>query len=93
MKASKSPDMVTLFGRMKKFSFRQFSSYMETYAYESFMMGLREGEEEGITWDSEDLYALMLSEGVESRTAARIVERMLTEDGFKHEGDTEAGGE
>lgn len=78
MRAYRHPDMVDLFGRIKKMSFRQFSNYMERYGYEAYCVGLREGEEEGdALWTEDELFELFTSEGISPDTANRLIDRML----------------
>ena len=82
---STDPLMYKFFDIVKKCSFRQFKDYMDRYMGASYEAGLREGEHEGITWDSDDLYELIVSEGVERKVAARIVDRIIEEGSGTHE--------
>ena len=79
MRITKQSDnlMYEFYGRVKKCSFQQFKRYMDTCMGKSYEAGIREGESEGITWDSDDLFHLFTSEGIDKCTAARIVDRLL----------------
>lgn len=80
MKNPRNIDMIDLFGRVRnKMSFRQFDEFMQKYAQNCFEFGLREGESEGITFEEDALFDLMVEEGVEKRTAKRIIERIFAE--------------
>jgi len=78
MKTPKMPEMVDLFNRVRKCSFRQFSDYMTEYAFQSYKTGLIEGEHEGITLDEDELFQILVEEGLPDELANRIVDRILT---------------
>ena len=77
MKTRKIPEMVDLFDRVRKCSFREFSDYMEMYAFQSFKAGLIEGEHEGITLDEDELFQILIDEGLPSDKANHIVDKIL----------------
>ena len=90
MKAYKAPNMVDLFGRIKKMSYRQFENYMFTFAKENYEMGLREGEaeaDEGTMWAENAIFRLMVSKGIAPFLANEIIDIMINEDGIKNYGD------
>lgn len=72
--------MIDIFGRIRsKMSFRQFKEFMQKFAQNCYTVGLREGEDEGITFDEDELRDILVSEGVGIPTAERIIERIFAE--------------
>ena len=69
--------MLEFYNRVRKCSFQQFKRYMDTCMGKSYEAGIREGESEGVFWESDEIFALLVSEGVSRRTAARIVDKLL----------------
>lgn len=78
MKEQKNREMIDLFGRIRsKMSFRQFCDFMQKYAQNCYITGLREGEDEGITFDEDQLLDLLIDEGVGHEIADRVIERIF----------------
>ena len=79
MRITKQTDglMYEFYDRVRKCSFQQFKRYMDTCMGKSYEAGIREGESEGVFWNSDDIFTLITSEGVSRRTAARIVDKLL----------------
>lgn len=78
MKKMKERELVNLFGRIRdKMSFRQFCTFMKEYATECYVSGLREGEDEGITFDEDQLKDLLVAEGVGIHIADRVITKIF----------------
>lgn len=78
MKRMNDRELVNLFGRIRdKMSFRQFCAFMQEYSQRCYVLGLREGEDEGITFDEDQLLDLLIDEGVGHEIADRVIERIF----------------
>ena len=78
MKEQTNREMIDLFGRIRsKMSFRQFCAFMQEYSKKCYVLGLREGEDEGITFDEDQLLDLLIDEGVGHEIADRVIERIF----------------
>jgi len=79
MKQPKMPQMVDLFARIKKMSYRQFDSYISTLVRDSYENGFQDGESEieGVMWKEDDIFNLLRSEHIGFEKANRIVDRLL----------------
>lgn len=80
MKEQKNREMVDLFGRIRsKMSFRQFCDFMQKYAQNCYITGLREGEDEGITFDEDELRDILADEGIGPGIVDKVIERIFRE--------------
>lgn len=71
-------ELINLFGRIRdKMSFRQFCAFMQEYSHRCYVLGLREGEDEGITFDEDQLRDLLVDEGVGLDIVNRVIERIF----------------
>lgn len=78
MKRMNDRELVNLFGRIRdKMSFRQFCAFMQEYSQRCYVLGLREGEDEGITFDEDQLRDLLIDEGVGLDIVNRVIERIF----------------
>lgn len=72
--------MIDIFGRIRsKMSFRQFKDFMQKFAQNCYTVGLREGEDEGITFDEDQLRDLLVAEGVGIHIADRVITKIFKE--------------
>lgn len=74
---AKDREILEWFNKLKRMSYSQFEESLKKYGYESYKMGVEEGERTGTLWTEEQIYDLLCSEGIGAEKAARIVERLV----------------
>ena len=75
--AFKERDMIDIFSRVKKMSFRQFKEWIIEYGRVAFQMGLEEGEAEGAMWSDTEVFWILRSERIGAEKAKRIIDKLL----------------
>ena len=75
--AYKERDIINIFSRVKKMSFRQFREWIVEYGKAAFRMGLEEGEAEGAMWSDEEVFQILRSERIGAEKAQRIINKLL----------------
>lgn len=73
----KEPSVSDAFKRLKKMSYKQFEDWLRAYGYANYESGILYGNENSASWFEDDIFDLLLEEGVPEETAIRIVERLV----------------
>ena len=75
----RNKEILEFYGKLKRMSYSQFEERLKQFGYESYKLGIEEGEGVGTLWTDEEIFDLLCSEGIGVEKARRIVERLVEE--------------
>ena len=74
---AKDREILEWFNKLKRMSYSQFEESLKKYGYESYKMGVEEGERTGTLWTEEQIYDLLLSKGIDKDLAIDITNELV----------------